>query len=50
MEDKIKQKLSSNWFKILQDMICNEIETMESVQKFRSSNWNRNKIAKTDIY
>ncbi len=44
MEDKIKQKLSSNWFKILQDMICNEIETMESVQKFKSSNWNRNKI------
>ena len=33
MEDKIKKKLAKNWFKILQDMICNEIEKLENKRK-----------------
>tara|TARA_B100000401_G_scaffold235856_1_gene159838 strand:+ start:1335 stop:2159 length:825 start_codon:yes stop_codon:yes gene_type:complete len=43
MENKIKKKLCSNWFKILQDMICFEIEELENNQKFKSNNWQRNK-------
>ena len=30
MEEDIKKKLTKNWFKILQDMICNEIEELEN--------------------
>ena len=29
MEENIKKKLTKNWFKILQDMICFEIEEIE---------------------
>ena len=44
MEDKIKKKLVKNWFKILQDMICFEIEEIENnKKKFVSNNWRRNK-------
>ena len=34
--------MSKNWFKILQDMICNEIEELEVNQKFKSNNWKKN--------
>jgi coproporphyrinogen III oxidase len=45
MDKDIKKKLSRNWFKILQDIICNEIESIEnSSVKFNSKNWIRNKL------
>ena len=44
METDIKKKLVRNWFKILQDMICFEIEEIEkNKKKFTSSHWKRNK-------
>ena len=44
METNIKKKLTRNWFKILQDMICFEIEEIEKNKiKFISNNWQRNK-------
>ena len=44
MENNIKKKLVKNWFKILQDMICVEIEEIENnKKKFISNNWRRNK-------
>ena len=29
MNEKLKKKIASNWFKILQDSICNDIEKIE---------------------
>ena len=43
MEENIKKKLTKNWFKILQDMICSEIEELENKPKFKLKNWQRNK-------
>tara|TARA_B100000405_G_scaffold150341_1_gene105126 strand:- start:461 stop:1285 length:825 start_codon:yes stop_codon:yes gene_type:complete len=43
MDIELKKKLVRNWFKILQDMICNEIEELEGKTKFKSKNWQRNK-------
>ena len=44
MEIDIKKKLARNWFKVLQDMICFEIEEIEkNKKKFTSSHWKRNK-------
>ena len=43
MEIELKKKLVRNWFKILQDMICIEIEELEGKTKFKSKNWQRNK-------
>ena len=43
MEEDIKKKLTKNWFKILQDMICSEIEELENKPKFKLTNWQRNK-------
>jgi coproporphyrinogen III oxidase len=44
MELKIKQDLTSNWFKILQDAICNNINSLESKNiKFKSTKWQRSK-------
>ena len=43
MDKEIKKKLSRNWFKILQDVICNDIESLENNSvKFISNNWSRN--------
>ena len=33
MKTDIKKKLARNWFKILQDMICFDIEEIENSQK-----------------
>jgi len=45
MNKEIKKKLSSNWFKLLQNIICNDIEILENKKiKFKSKTWNRNKI------
>ena len=44
MELEIKQDLTSNWFKILQDSICDNINSLESKNiKFKSTKWRRNK-------
>ena len=43
MDNEIKKKLARNWFKILQDVICNEIENLDnSSSKFISNNWKKN--------
>ncbi len=45
MDKEIKKKLCSNWFKILQDTICYEIEEIENnSKKFISNNWERNPL------
>ena len=45
MDKEIKKKLASNWFKLLQNIICNDIEKLENNKiKFKSKTWNRNKI------
>ena len=42
MDKEIKKKLVTNWFKILQEVICSEIEIIENNStKFKSNNWNR---------
>ena len=44
METDIKKKLARNWFKVLQDLICFEIEEIEkNKKKFTSSHWKRSK-------
>ena len=44
MEIEIKKSLVKNWFKVLQDVICNEIEDIEHNSiKFISKGWERNK-------
>ena len=43
MEKDIKKTLTKNWFKTLQDLICLEIEEIESKStKFTSKEWLRN--------
>ncbi len=45
MDNNIKKKITRNWFKILQDVICKEIETLEgTTNKFDIKKWNRSKI------
>ena len=45
MNKEIKQKLTRNWFKLLQDIICNDIEKIEKNKvKFKSKIWHRNKF------
>ena len=34
MDEKIKRNLTSNWFKILQDIICRDIEELEGKKKY----------------
>ena len=42
MDKEIQKKLTRNWFKILQNIICKEIENLENGHaKFISKNWNR---------
>tara|TARA_Y100000590_G_scaffold95128_1_gene107826 strand:+ start:4631 stop:5455 length:825 start_codon:yes stop_codon:yes gene_type:complete len=43
MKKEIKKKIVKNWFKILQDVICYDIEKMENKSnKFISKQWTRN--------
>ena len=45
MNKEIKQKLARNWFRLLQNIICNDIEKLENYKiRFKSKTWNRNKI------
>ena len=44
MDKEIKKKLASNWFKLLQNIICHDIEKLENNKiKFKSKVWNRSK-------
>ena len=44
MNEKLKKKLTSNWFKILQDSICDDIEKIEGKKNiFNSNSWERKK-------
>ncbi len=44
METNIKKKLAKNWFKVLQDTICFDIEEIEKKKiKFVCKNWQRSK-------
>ena len=44
METKTKKKLVKNWFKVLQDIICRDIEELEGKKNiFKSKIWFRNK-------
>ena len=43
MDLEIKKDLTSNWFKLLQDAFCKEIEKLENNKKnFVSKSWKRN--------
>jgi len=43
MDLEIKKDLASNWFKLLQDVFCNDINKLENnKKKFQSTSWNRN--------
>ena len=43
MNIEIKKELASNWFKMLQDSICESINKLEKKNaKFKSTNWKRN--------
>ena len=45
MDKEIKKKLARNWFKLLQNVICDDIEKLENKKiKFKSKKWLRNKI------
>ena len=45
MDKEIKKKLASNWFKLLQNIICDDIERIENKKiKFKFKKWNRSKI------
>ncbi len=43
MNKNIKQGIARNWFKLLQDIICHDIEKLENQKiKFKLKTWNRN--------
>ena len=44
MDELIKKKLARNWFKTLQEVICQEIEELEGKKNiFKINNWERGK-------
>jgi len=44
MNKEIKKGLARNWFKLLQDVICSDIEKLENNKiKFKSKTWSKNK-------
>ena len=44
MDNEIKKDLASNWFKLLQDAICDNIKKLEKNKiKFKSTSWRRSK-------
>jgi coproporphyrinogen III oxidase len=45
MDKEIKKKLASNWFRLLQNTICSDIEKLEkNKKKFKSKIWQKNNI------
>lgn len=44
MDIEIKKDLASNWFKLLQNAICDDISRLEKNKiKFKSTSWQRSK-------
>ena len=44
MDIEIKKDLTSNWFKLLQNAICDDISRLEKNRvKFKSTSWKRSK-------
>ena len=44
MDKEIKKKLASNWFKLLQNVICNDIEKLENKKiNFKPKKWLKSK-------
>ena len=44
MDIEVKKDLASNWFKVLQNAICDDICGLEKNKiKFKSTSWQRNK-------
>ena len=44
MDNEIKKDLASNWFKLLQNAICDDIAKLEKHEiKFKSTSWIRSK-------
>ena len=44
MDIEIKKDLASNWFKLLQNAICDDISRLEKNKiKFKSTTWQRSK-------
>jgi coproporphyrinogen III oxidase len=44
MDIEIKKDLASNWFKLLQNAICDDISRLEKNRvKFKSTSWKRSK-------
>jgi coproporphyrinogen III oxidase len=44
MDNEIKKDLASNWFKLLQNAICDDIIKLENNKiNFQSTIWKRNK-------
>ena len=41
MNEKLKKKLTSNWFKILQDSICDDIEKIEGKKNIFNSKFGK---------
>ena len=45
MDKEIRKKIARNWFILLQETICNDIEKLERNKiKFKSKTWNRSEI------
>ena len=45
MNKEIKKKITRNWFKLLQEVLCNDIEKLENYKiKFKSKTWSRSKL------
>ena len=45
MDKEIKKKIASNWFRLLQNIICDNIEKIENKKiKFKSKIWKKSKI------
>ena len=43
MDLKLRKDLTSNWFKMLQDAICNDVLSLEgNKSKFVKTSWKRN--------
>jgi len=43
MDLDIQKDLASNWFKLLQDAFCNDINILEKNKiKFKCTNWKKN--------
>jgi len=45
MDKEIKKKITSNWFRLLQNVICNDVEKLENKKiSFKSKKWLRSEI------